>query len=280
MAAILLVVTGLGPDVIDVPAARDTMRAVFKDPEDIEYSIRYEDPGYELILPSGVELTAKQRSFLQNWTYANNNKESYGLSDLMRELRGAGAATPAKQMNIVVTLKGERHQKINVDAIYPVEVHRTAPYNGTWINIPPQDGGSTFQMMFDFDEHTPRARTTVGGDDGIPPKPGQPYFRKNTLTVKDGIEDTLNISTIGTRHAVTFKIRIDYRIGGKPRHMVIADHDRPFVITPINCIDRIPVDKNGKPVVGHASYDHIWSLGGGDIASVKNPRRWSTEYYC
>ncbi|GAA4190606.1 hypothetical protein GCM10022252_29140 [Streptosporangium oxazolinicum] len=270
-------INGLGLDVIDVPAVRDSTRAAFKEPDDIEYSIRYEDPGFEMILPSRVELTARQKAFLRKWSYENMGDDtSYGLKDLVRELRTAGAATRTDQMHIVVALEGKRHQDIHVDAIYPVDVQRVPPYDGTWVNIPPQDGGRILQMMFDFNEHTPSARTTKGGVDGTPLKPGQQYFRGNKITIRDGKEDTLSISMTGPREAVTFKIRIDYRIGGESRHIVITDRGRPFAITSLNCTDRGRTGGNGRKVFGHVSYDHIWSLRSGDIVSVKNPRRWNT----
>ncbi|MEV4894486.1 hypothetical protein AB0K48_34385 [Nonomuraea sp. NPDC055795] len=162
MGVTTMVVTGFGSDVVDVPAIRDSARAVAKDPEDIVYSIHYQDHGYELILPSGVDLTAKQKAFLRNWTSAAQAENPNGLRTLIRELRAAGAATPIDQMNIGVALEGRRHQPIRVDAIYPVEIKRTAPYSGVWLHIPPADEGSTLQIMFDFNEHTPQARLAIG----------------------------------------------------------------------------------------------------------------------
>lgn len=273
-------VTGLGSEVVGVPAVQDSVRAKAKDPDDFRYTLRYEDPGYEVILPKGVNLTARQAAYLRGWSYANMNDQSYTLKTLLRELRNAGAATPAKEMNIVVTAEGQRRQPLHVDAIYPVEIRRTAPYDGTLVLIPPQDGGNNLQMLFNFDDPIPYARVAIGGN-GHPLKSGVPYFQKHTLTIKDGREDAINIATISTRFAATFKIRIDYRIGGESRHKVIDDGGRPFAVTPINCVDRTVLDKNGliaddkagAPLEGHVSYGHVWRMDSDKITEVKNPRR-------
>lgn len=287
MVVVSPLVIGLGSEVVQVPAVRDSVRAKVKDTDDFRYTIRYEDPGYEVILPKGVNLTAKQAAYLRSWNYANVNDQTYTLRMLLEELRRAGAATPAQEMNIVVTAEGQRHQPLHVDAIYPVEIHRTAPYAGTFVLIPPQDGGSNLQMLFNFDDPSPSARVVIGGN-GLPLKSGPPYFQKYKLTIKDGREDTINIATISTRYAATFKIRIDYRIGEESRHRIIDDGGRPFAVTPINCVDRAPRGKNGEALIGkngkyiesHVSYDHVWELGNNGIAEVKNPRRWPASTYC
>ena len=54
----------------------------------------------------------------------------------MRELRAAGAATPVGDMNLIVTLEGRRHQDLHVTGVYPVEIRRFPPYDGTWLNLP------------------------------------------------------------------------------------------------------------------------------------------------
>jgi len=279
-----LIINGVAADIINIPALRDGGPRRIQDPEDIRWSVRYEDPGAQLILPRSLKLTPRQEAYLSRWSLANLGRdEKYTIGHLKQELRAAGAATPVSDMNLIVTLEGRRHQNLHVEAVYPVEVRRSAPYDGTWLNIPSQDGGSTLQMMFDFDEHTPKARTIRGNGETVPIRPGLPWFTTNTLTIKDGKQDTLSIKTMGLKHAVTFKVRIDYRIGDQRRSLIVHDNGRPFAISPVNCLDRTPVDekghiltdKNGKWRDRHASYEEIWTLGTPHMVQVPNPRRWA-----
>ncbi|MFB4271348.1 hypothetical protein [Nonomuraea sp. GTA35] len=289
VTVVTLVVNGVAADIIDLPALRDSGPRRIQDPDDIRWDVRYEDPGAQLILPRGLKLSAQQEAFLSSWSLADVGRGGkYTIEDLKRELRAAGAATPVSDMNLIVTLEGRRHQDLHVKAVYPVEMRRSAPYDGTWLNIPSQDGGSTLQMMFDFDEHTPRARTIKGDGESVPLRSGVPWFSTKTLTIKDGKQDTLSIKTMGLKHAVTFKIRIDYRIGDQHRSLIVHDHGRPFAVSPVNCLDRTPVDKKGhiltdkkgKWTDGHASYESIWTLGTPNLVQVPNPRRWSVGVWC
>ncbi|MEU6721341.1 hypothetical protein ABZ897_58700 [Nonomuraea sp. NPDC046802] len=289
IAVATVVVNGVAADMIDIPAVRDNGPRRIQDPDDIRWDVRYEDPGAQLILPRNLRLTAQQEAFLKNWSLADVGSDAkYTIRDLQRELRAAGAATPVSDMNLIISLEGRRHQDLNVEAVYPVEIRRFAPYDGTWLNIPSQDGGSTLQMMFDFDEHTPKARTIRGNGETSPIRPGLPWFTKNTLTLKDGKQDTLSIKTMGLMHAVTFKVRIDYRIGNDHRSLIVHDHGRPFAVSPINCLDRTPVDDKGRIITdkhdnwkaGNASYENIWTLGTPTMVKVPHPRRWSANIWC
>ncbi|MFC7382817.1 hypothetical protein [Sphaerisporangium rhizosphaerae] len=289
VAVIVTVGTTLGPDLFDIPAIQDDLRE-WRDADDFRYAVDYNDPAIQLVLPAGVDLTAKQAAYLKGWSLAREGARNSDekVPDLLKELREIGAATPVDVTHIAISVEGRRRQPIHVDAIYPVQIHRTAPYSGTLVNITPEGGGDTLQMMFNFDEITPRARTTIDGDDvsGAPLKPGVPYFDKHTLTIEDGKEDEINIAMTGTRYAVSFKIRIDYRIGGQRRHQIIGYGERPFLVTPFNCVDPAPRDKRGNfvmakdgrdIVMGHISYDHIWAYGRNGIESKKNTHWFEFE---
>lgn len=276
--------TVIGPEVVNTPELKDEIRVKSgRDPKDIRYTVRYEDHGFELILPAWVKLTAKQNKFLEDWGLSGS--DSYSLFDLARDLRAVGAATPIDEMNLVITLEGRRNQDIHVDNIRPVKIRRTSPYSGTYLDIPPQDPGFIGQMLFNFDEHSPKALIPEFRHRVAKTKRAKGlYFRKKTLTIKDGKEDAINIVVASTRHAVTFEILVEYHIGGKHRRMIINDHGRPFAVSPVNCISHEgvnPAITGDDFPFGYASYDHVWSLRRDwkSIDPVKNPRRWAS-YLC
>ncbi|WP_089155483.1 hypothetical protein [Micromonospora sp. NBS 11-29] len=155
-----------------------------------------------------------------------------------------------------------------MDSIKPVNIRRAKPYNGTLLLVPPQDSGNAVEMMFDFDETEPRARVAVGGEDGAAPQPGEPFFQKKTLTIEDAVEDVLVIRSTATRWAVSFEIRIDYRLGDQAKHVVIDDGGHPFALSPPNCTDRSRRSADGSGDDGHASYERIWELSG-DFQAIK-----------
>jgi hypothetical protein len=218
-------------------------------------------------------LTAEQKKFLQGWS-VDSPDATDALGGLITDLRTRGGANP-NELLLRITLEGRRNQTINVDDIRPVNIRRSSPYDGTFLNIPPQEPGETVKMMFNFDEISPRARIAIGH--GGDYQPGGLFFQTSTLKIEDAKEDALLIKSIATRWAVSFDIRIDYRRGGKPNHLIIKDHGRSFALTPMNCADRTRLDNAGQPVVdGHASYEHVWKLNDDfhGIAPVRTPSRF------
>jgi hypothetical protein len=157
---------------------------------------------------------------------------------------------------LTLTLEGRRNQPIHVDDVRPVDIHRSAPYNGTFLSIPPQGPGETVKIMFNFDEFDPRARTPSGDE---PYKPGGLFFQDHTLTIEDAKQDTIFIKSITTRWAVSFEISVDYHIGDKAGHLLINDRGHPFALTPMNCADHTQSDADGHTTInGHAAYEHVW----------------------
>jgi hypothetical protein len=253
------VITWVGPEVVDNAAAKDAVRDMVGGDDELRYTLQYLDPGYDLVLPVGVELTARQETFLDNWNLDYRDPDGYDLNRLINDLRAAGGANPTELL-LALTLEGRRNQPVHVDDIRPVDIRHTAPYSGTFLNIPPQGPGETVKVMFNFDEVEPRARTAV--DDGSGGyRPGGLFFQEQTLTIEDGKQDTIFVKSTATRWAVTFTIRIDYRIGDERDHLLINNDGRPFALTPMNCTDRAHIGADGSPVTsGHASYKQIWRL--------------------
>jgi hypothetical protein len=274
-------ILGLFSVVFDVPWVADKIRSIFRPGEqDIGYTVQHPDPGYDLVLPAGVELTAEQQRLLRTWSVESPDATNT-LGRLITDLRAKGGANP-NELNLRVTLEGQRRQTINVDGVYPVNIRRTKPYDGTFLSIPPQEPGETIGMMLNFDEVNPRARVAV--NDGGEYKPGDLFFQQKTLKIEDAKEDALFIKSIATRSAVTFEIRVDYRLGDESKHRIINDHGRPFALTPMNCADHTRRAEDGQPITnGHASYDHIWKLNGDfkGIVPVRSPDRFKIgNPYC
>ncbi len=281
--AATLVLT-LAPEAFEVAAVKDKIRSAKPGGgADIRYTVRFQDPGYQLVTPAGVTLSAGQRRYLKEWELgdpATQSRDGYDLDKVMRELRAAGAANP-DELFLRLTLEGRRNQPIFVDDVRPVDIHRTAPLKGAFLDLPPQDGGETQKMVFDFDEAVPRARKAVESESPESTEeftPGGLFFHTETLTVKDAVQDSLVIKSMATRKAVTFKIRVDYRIGDTSRHLTIDDHGRPFALTPVNCTRKGRPVENGY-VNGRVAYEDIWQMG--DDAKVHRvPDPGSHEHQC
>lgn len=267
-------ITWVGPEILDNAAAKDKVREAVRPDAEVRYTVQHLDPAYDLVVPSGIDLTDKQKTFLRKWSLDYQDPAGYSLTRLIEELRATGGANPNELM-LSLTLEGRRSQPIHVDDIRPVNIHHSAPYSGTFLNIPPQGPGETVKIMFNFDEVEPRARTAIytGGRH----EAGGLFFQDNTLTIEDAKQNTIFVKSITTRWAVTFDIRIDYRIGDKPDHLLINDHGRPFALTPMNCTDRSQLDANGATVAdGHAAYERVWKLRGDfqGIEPVQEPMRY------
>jgi hypothetical protein len=275
LAAVLVaVITWAGPEAIDSPTAKDAIRDAVGSKDDIRYAVQHQDEGWVLALPSGVDLTAQQKRFLEKWSLDYRDPGGYDLNQLVRELHAVGGADIPKQ-TLRLALEGRRNQPIRVDSIQPINIRHNKPYSGTLLFVPPQDSGNTVEMMFNFDEVEPRARIAVDRDGGGSDyEPGELFFQKKTLTIKDAVEDTVVIRSMTTRSAVSFEIRIDYHIGNQAKYMIINDDGHPFTLTPANCVDRTRLAPDGSAVNrGHARYEQIWELRGDfqGIDKVTNP---------
>ena len=281
--AATLVLT-LVPELFEVSAVKDGVRSVKPGgAEDMRHTVRFQDPGYQLVTPAGVTLTAAQRSYLEHWKLgdpASRSRDGYDLERVMRELRAEGAANP-DELFLRITLEGHRNQPVFVDDVRPVDIRRTAPLKGAFLDLPPQDGGETLKMMFDFDEAVPRAREAVPAESSGSLEeftPGGLFFHSGTLTVKDAEQDSIVIKSVATRKAVTFRIRIDYRIGDTSRHLTVDNGGRPFALTPVNCTRRGRLTENGY-VNGRVSYEDMWQMGE-DAGVDRVPDPGSHEHQC
>ena len=76
---------------------------------------------------------------------------------------------------------------------------------------------------------------SVADTDEFGPVPGEPYFETNTIKLVDREEDVLVIRASAMKHAVHFRLRINYLLGGSPKTMVVDDKGEPFSITPLHC---------------------------------------------
>ncbi|WP_405093688.1 hypothetical protein OG767_13390 [Micromonospora sp. NBC_01392] len=265
----------VGREVVDGPAVKDRIREVTRAKDDVRYTITHENDGWIIALPEGVALTPAQRSFLAKSSYTVPEVDGYTLDRLAGELRAVGGAEVPKQ-TLRLTVEGHRNQPIRVDSIKPVNIHHQRPYDGTLLLVPPQEGGNTAEMVFNFDDVDPQARIALDDDNGGY-KPGEPYFLKKTLTIKDAAQDVVVIRSMTTRSAVSFEIQIDYHIGDEARHIVIDDGGHPFSVSPMRCADRSTLDADGALISqGHASYQKILARSGasGAIDDVRNPGRF------
>lgn len=78
--------------------------------------------------------------WLSKWSYQNMSPNNIDMRAAHDDLLAVGAASVDTQY-LTIKLEGRRNQNIFIDRIKPVDIRRSAPYSGTLINIPPQDGG-------------------------------------------------------------------------------------------------------------------------------------------
>lgn len=126
-------------------------------------------------------------------------------------------------------------------------------------------------MIVDFDETDPIARKPLKGE-FEKAKPGGPYFHHKKITLKDGEEDVIVIKSITSKWAVTFKIRIDYHIGGEAKHLIVDNNGRPFALTALNCTKPTKLTKEGF-INGQVSYQDIWELNSPSLTQAPHPDR-------
>ncbi|MEV3925859.1 hypothetical protein [Actinomadura coerulea] len=257
----------------DTPATKDKVRTITRPDgeQDVRWSVGFNDPAYQIATPSGVTLTPQQKQRLRTWRFSDLSKgPRYSLSNLINEVRAAGGANLDK-LYLMVKLEGRRNQPLFVDDVRPVNIKRTQPYAGTLVDIPPQEGGEPFQMIFNFDEFEPRARKVE--DNGTPDgRPGDLFFNHHTITVKDGQQDSIAIKSITTRTAVTFQIQIAYHLGGQPKTLTISNQGKPFALTPYNCTKRTKLIKNGY-TDGRVSYQDVWSMESDKVEHDPTPKK-------
>ncbi|MFI9643975.1 hypothetical protein ACIG87_28665 [Micromonospora sp. NPDC051925] len=248
-----------GPETVDGPAAKDGVREAAGLKDDFRYTVTHQEEGWIVALPAGADLTTRQKGFLEKWSLDNPAADGYTFDRLAKEMRAAGGADIPEQ-TIRLAIEGRRNQPIRIDSVKPVNVRHDKPYGGTLLLVPPQESGTVVEMMFNFDEVEPQARTAVGGE-GSGYEPGEPFFRRRTVTIKDAVEDVLMIRSVATRWAVSFDIRIDYRIGDQAKSAIINDDGHPFSFTPARCVDSSGSGADGSLLSeGHVSYEHIWAL--------------------
>jgi hypothetical protein len=263
----------LGAQIFDAPAMLDWIRGVTRDGDDIRFGVtRIGEAGpLQLATPAGVRLTPRQERYLRNWSFTNMNPEGYG-DRIRTDLMAAGAASVDRQY-VTIKLESRRNQPIHVDNIAPVNIKRSKPYRGTLVNLSPQEGGETLKMLFDFDEAEPRARDIAKKEfEDEAAEPGDLYFRNRTLTLEDGVEDTVVIKSVTREWAVTFGIRIDYRIGDESKHLTLDNNGRPFALTALNCTEptrRVGSDQGFEE--GRVTYEDLWELGSTRMERAADP---------
>ncbi|MFE0589150.1 hypothetical protein [Micromonospora echinospora] len=271
-AVVTALLLALGPQLYDGDEIKDTVRDAVRNDSEIRHTVQFMDEGFSLVLPAGFVMSESRRRMLAAVRFDGTEP----VEEQLAEVLGPARAARPVVLNLRLTLEGRRNQPIFVDRISLVDIERTAPYSGTLISIPPQGPGSTVRMMFNLDEHRPQARVAEQVDENDDEavrrfavktdrhKPGALFFSHNTLTVKSAEEDALFLQAVATESAVSFRIRIDYRIGDRKGELVVDDAGEPFRVTPMNCVTRSRWGPDGAVLAwGTASYENAWELSGG-----------------
>ncbi|MBV8892057.1 MAG: hypothetical protein JO266_08835 [Acidobacteria bacterium] len=222
---IVSVLTGIPVQLFDTVKIKDTLRTGpdLSATADIIYM---DDQGNSMVLPGDFQPDPQLRRMMAQ----SNGAKSPQVISRLREAGGADV----ENLTVRVILQGRRNQQIRILNVRPILLTRTDPLNGTLFFSPPQEGDATLRMMFNLDEPTPIAHESIQKDEkgnGIPLKPGPPFFENTTISLNDNEQQVLVIRAEAKQHYVVFDLAIDYRIGDSDKTIVVSYNGHPFRIT-------------------------------------------------
>ncbi|GGQ13212.1 hypothetical protein BKA00_006424 [Actinomadura coerulea] len=228
--------------------------------DEVEYNITDTIAnGDTVALPRDTVLSPELRHFL---TKGIPNSDYGGSSHELNDELNAKGAVPGER-TLALYLQGRRRQGIRVTNIIPVEIRRGPVFDGALAVLPPQGPERSMRMQIDFDEVMPRARTITDSTSGKPNKPGDYFFPRNTIPLPDGKQNPpIEINTVISKGSVSFKIRVEFLVGVKPRHLIIDNRGQPFRLTAYACTS-----------ANRASYRYAVRMGPGGILPLRNPRQ-------
>lgn len=183
--------------------------------------------------------------------------------------RSGGVRVEALTLRLI--LEGRRNQQIRITDIVPEVVERSEPLAGTLFFMPAQGGEPSLSLLLDLDQIHPVAREVAEDSTPFDLKPGPPYFDANTISLKEG-EQQVVVMRVRTQHSFfTFRIRIDYQIGGQPKSITVDDAGKPFTITALH----------PGPEPGTLSYEHaFWLNGDFSLCEITGARRLTEDTTC
>lgn len=173
-----------------------------------------------------------------------------GARESIDVLRSSGAAD-LEDLSVQVTLVNPRREQIRVLDMKVIDVQRTTPLSGTLFVAPPQEGQADLMMMTDFDQARPEVDSILPAE-GPVYRPGQPYFDGHSISLGAGEQQVLMYRAHVTKYSVTFKLEIDYLIGGTEKSQVIDNAGKPFAVTGVHT----------NSADGYWSYQRIFDMGG------------------
>jgi hypothetical protein len=203
-----------------------------------------DDEGRTMATARGYEPDEELRRALRQQGAAANQ-------DVLDRIGRAGGVRVGN-LSLRITLEGRRNQQIRITGIVPEIIQRSEPLAGTLFDMPGQGGEASLRMLLNLDENRPVVREMAKDSDPLNLKYGSPYFDANTISLKDTEQQVVILRVRAERFFVTFRLRVEYQIGGETTGMTIDDGGKPFAITALHL----------GSGVGMLSYEHAFRLRG------------------
>lgn len=246
--------TGIPAQFFDEAAVKDKLRSGPDLRINAEIVALDDEGGPSLVLPRSYQASTQVQQ------QAAQPGEGPSVVPLLRAADGANL----EKLTVQLVVEGRRNQEIRILNIHPIIITRAAPLDGTLFFLPPQGNQPTLQMATNLDAPIPIISTV--DTKGHPTHDA--YFEKNSISLRDTEQQTLNIRATSARFAVTFTLRIDYSIGGRQESQTVTDHGHPFHVSAPHC-------GTGAGIV---SYEHVFALQGDFSAlPVPDPHQFETS---
>ncbi|MDQ2875871.1 MAG: hypothetical protein M3Y33_14215 [Actinomycetota bacterium] len=177
-----------------------------------------------------------------------------GANGVVQQQLGALHGITTYQMFILLKVRGNRNQEVQINSITLALLHRTAPVNGTFFNIGPQGETENIRMEFNLDQAQPLAYTM---SDGMVPT-RIPYFIARSISLSLGESRAIAIQVDDLCNSADFLLAVRYSVGSAAAQtMLIGDGSTrtPFRVTGLRWV--------GDEIVYRKQFDFVgnFSIG-------------------
>lgn len=253
-AAVLVIGTIVAVRVRDTPSSQGALVVVAG-------ITHLDDEGFSTAMDGTYELDEQQQEQLEQPNISAD-------ADFLARLREDGGIS-VEEMTIRLSLHASQPGTRIVN-IKPVVHERSQPREGTMFWIPPQAGEPTLQMITDLDQLNPALYEVESDMSTAEPRPGDDYFRSNTIRLDEGDEEVLVIRVLAACDYVGFSLQIDYQVQGRSvESYIVNDVDgKPFELTAYS-----------KAESGAAAYDEMYTFEGDySLTEIPDPATVDLSY--
>jgi hypothetical protein len=226
--------------------------------------VHEEDEGDSFVAPDGYHPT---RTMLHMMGEMNGP-----VSQKFMNAAYASGGVNLRLLSIQLIAECDVSQGIRILNIHLVSLRRRPPLAGTLIDIPPQEGDTNLQIMFNLDEPNPIALAVHYPYPAVA-LPGGPYFAGHSIPLQKGKQQVFVIRATTYRFSATFDLEIDYTVGndiGKQRKLIVRDDGHAFAVSGYH------YEPGSQKVT---SYQHVFAVGSlpYSLCEVTDPNQYNPD---